>query len=240
MEMLISEIAYQRFLASEYFFEEDSLLKQIDRFFRDMRPKGLKQGLDPRPILNALESHLGLLVQRAMHVYSFSHLTFQEYLAARLITRKPALVAELGAMIEDPRWREVWLLLVSTEDADDLVVWIKEQLDRRLVNDAKLQDLLRWCDRKAAGIDRGTEIRSAARALYFGLAIRSEGTLGPTLDPNKQLDRNKEIILDKQLLDVVDLASRGGSGNGCEIDAGIAKTVQAAEEIACSLFCFEA
>jgi len=105
---LLGEIAYQRFVDDEYFFEQDSLAEQIASFFAD-RPSLLAQGetLDAKVILNAIESQHGLLVRRSTRYYSFSHLTFQEYLTARQIQADPQLWGELGPCLGDSRWRGV-------------------------------------------------------------------------------------------------------------------------------------
>jgi HEAT repeat protein len=57
----------------------------------------------------------GLLVERGVNAYGFSHLTFQEYFAARAIAveETPAILERLRMHLHDPRWREVILLTVG-------------------------------------------------------------------------------------------------------------------------------
>jgi len=68
---------------------------------------------DPTEVLKEIEAQHGLLVERAFHVYSFSHLTFQEFFTARNITENTNVNAP-SALVDkhlfDTRWREVFIL----------------------------------------------------------------------------------------------------------------------------------
>ncbi|GAB2855646.1 NACHT domain-containing protein [Lentzea nigeriaca] len=62
----------------------------------------------------------GLLLERESNLYSFAHLTFQEYLAAEHI-REKGLGDVLTKTVEDVWWRETTLLYVARSDADAIV-----------------------------------------------------------------------------------------------------------------------
>jgi predicted NACHT family NTPase len=47
--------------------------------------------LDSEAVLKSIEWQHGLLVERSRRIYSFSHLTFQEYFTARHITAETEL-----------------------------------------------------------------------------------------------------------------------------------------------------
>ena len=66
-------------------------------------------------------SRNGLLVEPAPSRYAFTHLTFQEYLAARYIGASPSLAGTLTRAVDDPWWRETTLLYAATADADQIV-----------------------------------------------------------------------------------------------------------------------
>lgn len=64
-----------------------------------------------RAFLEMERNQVGLLVERGVNAYGFSHLTFQEYFAARAIAaRREEIIDRLREHLHDPRWREVTLL----------------------------------------------------------------------------------------------------------------------------------
>jgi hypothetical protein len=62
----------------------------------------------------------GLLVEREHGIYSFAHLTLQEYLASAQI-RDAGRADQLTAAVDDPWWRETTLLWVARADATELI-----------------------------------------------------------------------------------------------------------------------
>jgi NACHT domain len=66
-------------------------------------------------------AHNGLLVEAPAGRYAFSHLTFQEYLAARHVSANPDLVKSLADNVDDPWWHETILLYAATADASPIV-----------------------------------------------------------------------------------------------------------------------
>ncbi|QUQ63780.1 NACHT domain-containing protein [Kutzneria sp. CA-103260] len=63
----------------------------------------------------------GLLIERESSLYSFAHLTFQEYLAASYI-RDRSLAGVLAANVDNVWWRETTLLYTARSDADEIVL----------------------------------------------------------------------------------------------------------------------
>lgn len=62
----------------------------------------------------------GLLVERESGLYSFTHLTFQEYLAATHV-RDRGMIDVLVDAVDDVWWRETTLLYAARSDADPIV-----------------------------------------------------------------------------------------------------------------------
>jgi hypothetical protein len=70
--------------------------------------------------MKMIENSSGLLVERENEVYSFSHLTFQEYIAA-VHAREQRLEHDLVTKVEDSWWRETTLLYVAQADATPVI-----------------------------------------------------------------------------------------------------------------------
>jgi hypothetical protein len=62
----------------------------------------------------------GILIERESGLYSFAHLTFQEYLAAGYV-RDNGLAQALANTVDDPWWRETTLLFTARADGDLIV-----------------------------------------------------------------------------------------------------------------------
>ena len=80
-KVLLSEIAYESFQDDQLFFSQEETTERITKFLADTLDA--PSHLDGAKVLNAIEVQQGILVERAANVYSFSHLTLQEYLTAR-------------------------------------------------------------------------------------------------------------------------------------------------------------
>ncbi|MEH2105310.1 NACHT domain-containing protein [Nostoc sp.] len=168
-EDLLSQIGLTTFEQKDYFFKQKTAEAYIADFIRNLRnadtnPEILR--LDSEAVLKSIEAQHGLLVERAKGIYSFSHLTFHEYFAAREIVTNSAWKG-LVEHITEKRWREVFLLTVSMmRKADDLVWMMKIKVDGLLAQDEKLRRFLEWVNEKASSV--GTTYKLAAvRASYF-------------------------------------------------------------------------
>ena len=168
-EDLLSQIALTTFEQKDYFFKQKTVEAYIANFIRNLRdadpnPEVLR--LDSEAVLKSIEAQHGLLVERAKGLYSFSHLTFQEYFAAREIVANSAWES-LVEHITDKHWREVFLLTTGMlRKADDLVRLIKQKIDGLVGPDPKLQQFLTWLNQKAVTVNNSYK-PAAIRAVYF-------------------------------------------------------------------------
>jgi len=99
-------------------FEQAEIEGYIGEFLRI----GLRES---QGVLRAIEAQHGLLIERSQKVWSFSHLTFQEYLVAKRFCEQ-ADWEILVSYIFKHSWREIFLLLSEViVDIDRLMLLIK-------------------------------------------------------------------------------------------------------------------
>ena len=133
--------------------------------------------LDGEAVLNAIAVQQGILVERAEEVYSFSHLTLQEYLTAQYIADNNLIEQLVTDHLSDERWREVFLLVTglvrSKNGADDLLLLMEKKAQKYITNTPKLQGLLQWADaatKDSEGDFKPVGKRAAAMALAYANA----------------------------------------------------------------------
>ncbi|WP_341527126.1 hypothetical protein WKK05_32155 [Nostoc sp. UHCC 0302] len=168
-EDLLSQIALATFERKEYFFKQRNIEVYISDFIynlHDARTEPQELELDSEVVLKSIESQHGLLIERAKGIYSFSHLTFQEYFTAREIVAS-STSENLVEHITETRWREVFLLTVGMmQKADDLVQLMKQKIDDLIASDKKLQQFLIWLNQKSLSVELPYKL-AAVRAFYF-------------------------------------------------------------------------
>lgn len=174
-EDLLSQVAYNAFERSDYFFKQGFVEEQIRDYIRNLPnasndPETLQ--VDSEAVLNSIAAQHGLLVERARGIYSFSHLTFQEYFTARWFKEKAN--GDFGALIShvtDKQWREVFLLTVGMlKSADKLLLGMKREIDGLLAQNEKLQEFLGWVEEKSSSVEAPYK-PAAVRAYYLGLVL---------------------------------------------------------------------
>ena len=147
-EILLSEIAYQNFVADKLFLEKREVVKQI----KDHLKQNLNapQHLDGEKVLKTIEIEQGILVERARDIYSFSHLTLQEYLTAQYIYDNDLIEETVKNYVTETRWQEVFLLVAGLMrgKADKLLLAMEKEAHNYLKTPLgqKLVPILQWAD----------------------------------------------------------------------------------------------
>lgn len=149
-EVLLSKIAYTGFASNRLFFSQSEIVDQIKTFLAGNL--NAPQHLNGEAVLNAIAIQQGILVERARDVFSFSHLTLQEYLTAQYIYDNRLVEKLVTEHLTDKRWKEVFLLVagVMRGGADDLLLLMEKEV-QKYINTPKLQALLNWAEAVTVG-----------------------------------------------------------------------------------------
>jgi hypothetical protein len=172
-QKLLAYVAAQTFTDGQYFIAEKKLADIIETFLRGV-PGMMEVEPDGVEVLRVMEAQHGIFVERAQAIYSFSHLTIQEYYSARYIVENEAggTLPRLMAHVGNERWREVFLLTASMlSDATEFCRLYLQAMQQMLVNDKTLASMLQWCVIKGAQahlVDGGLP---ALRAFYIFLNV---------------------------------------------------------------------
>jgi len=175
---LLSQIALTTFERGDYFFKQKQLEQYISDYIRNRpdaqnNPEALQ--LNSEAVLKSIEAQHGLLVERAKNIYSFSHLTFQEYFTARRIVSNsdPQALQKLACHLTESRWREVFLLTVEMlPSADNLLRLMKLKIEQLLDSDQDLQNFVSWVNIKSSTAYISFCKEVAIRAFYFEFSYR--------------------------------------------------------------------
>lgn len=191
-EVLLSEIAYKGFTVDRLFFPQAEIVEQIKTFLANSL--NAPQHVGGKSVLDAISVQQGILVERAEDVFSFSHLTLQEYLTAYHINEDYDLLEQLvDQHLTDHRWREVFLMVAGLPAKADKQLTLMDTATRSLVNHPKLQTLLDWADQVSRGLEKDYSptikravaiyyILAHAQARNFNLAYTLVRALGLNLD----------------------------------------------------------
>lgn len=121
-EEFLAELAVMLFEKNDYFPEEQTLEKFIGNYFKVERSTA-------RNIMKIFETETGLLIERSAGYWSFSHLTFQEYLVAKWFHGHTGLTGLVNATT-DHYWREVFILMAEmSSNLEQFLVALKSQID---------------------------------------------------------------------------------------------------------------
>jgi hypothetical protein len=179
---LLSWLAAEYFEQGEIFFQQKDLAQRVGAFLTTLPGIEAADEPDGSGVIKATEAQHGIFVERAHRIYSFSHLTVQEYFTARHIVEhvvNGALERLITQHLSDGRWREVFLLTASmlpTEAATAFFTTFQHTLDAFILDDAHLLDYGRWAAIKAldyAYLGHPAIARAAARSVTTWLPTRA-------------------------------------------------------------------
>jgi predicted NACHT family NTPase len=180
---ILSYLAIHKFEQEQFvLFEQDEIQKYIAEYL-DISNE------ESQEVLKAIEAQHGLLIERASGIWSFSHLTFQEYFAAKWFCDR-ADWEGLVHYLKELHWEEVFLLTVNmAKPADELLQVMKQKVDTLLALDEheQLQELINWASQKSSTVAAPYKI-AAVRAYYLSFVRNPDCTLRSGPNGENDLD----------------------------------------------------
>ena len=138
-EVLFSRIAAEASMEGHFFLKEKWLIQEIGTYIVNLsKVKEKDLDVDSKAVLQSIIANHGLIVPRASKLYSFSHLTFQEYFTAKFIVgnaRKGYLEWLVDSHFGDEKWLEIFVLVTEMlDEADDFLLMMKAKVDEEAGN----------------------------------------------------------------------------------------------------------
>ncbi len=167
---MFARIAAETFEKGEYLIEKKSLEKKIVEYLKNLPPGDAKEEIDGEAVLKAIEAQHGIFVERAKGLYSFAHLSFQEYYAAKYVAVGPeSRLPRLIDYCNDSRWWEV--IFLATEMLDDADLFFKfflKKLRELGMTNKKLTILLTKVEQESNQIGLESRVFDRRKIMVFG------------------------------------------------------------------------
>ncbi len=198
---LLSHVAVCKFEQQQYLlFEQNEIQEYIAQYLRVSTE-------DAEAVLEAIEAQHGLLIERARGIWSFSHLTFQEYFTAHYMSQDYQQIEKLVAQhLTEEHWQEVFLLIAELMPNGEQLLASIENAAHNCVNTPKFQALLVWASQVTSGsVSNFKPAAQRAAALILPLALPLSSVCDLPFDRTLELhtalapDRNIAINLASNL-----------------------------------------
>lgn len=194
--LLLMAVAYQTIEGGELFFNTETISRRIAAFLARL-PELADTTVtidDGEAVLKAIEAQHGVLSERAIGIYAFSHKTFLEFFAARHVVEggtRDTLNKVVSRMF-DRQWREVVLLTASLiGDADEMMQHMAAQTIASLGNRMNLLRLVGMVTEKAANTS-SAHPRVGVWAFYLRLFLVRD--IENTLETNEELQQAQDFF----------------------------------------------
>jgi hypothetical protein len=223
---MFAQLAAEYFQDGRYFFRQRELADRIAAYLHSFPSAIPEEEIGGETVLQAIEAQHGILVERARHIHTFAHLTFQEYYTAKYVVDHADMgtVPRLMPHIAEYRWRETILLVASMlQDTDLFFVHFLKALEDLLQSDDKLLELLTWAERKVHAL--GAPSNSATlRAHYLArtFTYTSVHALGTENDPSVPPGRARARDFARDIVRTLDPALSPALDYGLALDRDLA------------------
>lgn len=176
---MFARIAEETFERGEYLWPLDRLARLVADYMRNMPQIEPQEEIHGADVVKTIEAQHGVFVERAHAVYSFAHLTFQEYYTAQYIVSHLTQRELLASHLPDARWEEVFLLtseMLPDNEADKFFECWLNALDDMARQSPRLTRLLKLVETQAPVLqldENASEEDRAAFANYTPLQRRA-------------------------------------------------------------------
>lgn len=143
---MLAEIAAYFYQKDKTLFHADELKEKIRLFLENTMGVKLPH---VSAILDAIEVQQGLLVQRTVGIYSFSHLTIQEYLVAFHYCSPIMMPKLIDKYCFNRKWREVFILQAGMYHSEDLLLLMSRHLKDYSAQHPILKEAFTWVNKTA-------------------------------------------------------------------------------------------
>lgn len=172
-KQMFAKIAYEAFIRGMILFEQSELEAAILACLKDAPGLPESIDIDASAVLNEIIAQHGIFAQQAHRLYSFPHLTFQEYYTARFIVDDATGSAQATLLehVASDRWREVALMVVSLlPDGSRFLEDYATDLQKTVTSSQTLATALRQLDHMAGRFAYRYR-RSAVRLLGYAIVL---------------------------------------------------------------------
>lgn len=199
---LFNHVAAVYFEKGEFLIKRNQLAIAIENYLQKVPDIDVKEKIDGEVILYAIAAQHGIFVERAYQLFSFAHLSFQEYFVAKYVETN-ALKGSLEGLlthINHNQWHEVFLLTTSLLDyniADEFFNLFLQTINKLVAQDKNLQKLLVWANNKAEATNKvvGKYKKVALRFWYIYHTLARTLALALDLARALALDLDLDHIL---------------------------------------------
>lgn len=151
-ENLLGYLATTNFEANKFVFEKRILAQQVESFFLQL-PKDEIVSANGESVLRTIQEHHGLFVERSQDIFSFSHLTFQEYFTAKYIVDN-AVNGYVNRLIanywNNNQWDEIFKMVFGMlDEGTQPINYFINMLNSIVKTSQNLVSLFGWSYRKA-------------------------------------------------------------------------------------------
>lgn len=148
-EHLLESIASKFYFDSRTVFHRTELEAVVLDYLQRLPDKEKSGDADASAVVKQIEAQHGLIVERAVNIFSFSHLTLQEYFTASYIVKSQdakVLGQVVDVAMKDQKWREVILYTVGLlPSADAVLTEMANRLIEMRGNDPGVLRFLGYC-----------------------------------------------------------------------------------------------